>query len=112
MNEIARSWPAEAETLLDDLVDLRRAIHREPELGLQNPKTLAKIKDALAGLPLEFREGPSTTGLIAILRGPANGRTVLLRGDMGGPVGRGACRERGGTMVWISGAGVSLKKKK
>src|SRR3546814_18564214 len=47
MNEIARSWPAEAETLLDDLVDLRRAIHREPELGLQNPKTLAKIKDAL-----------------------------------------------------------------
>lgn len=82
MNEIARSWPAEAETLLDDLVDLRRAIHREPELGLQNPKTLAKIKEALAGLPLEFREGPSTTGLIAILRGPANGRTVLLRGDM------------------------------
>src|SRR3546814_14990984 len=87
MNAIARSWPAEAETLLDDLVDLRRAIHREPELGLQNPKTLAKIKDALAGLPLEFREGPSTTGLIAILRGGvagdgANARTVLLRGDM------------------------------
>ncbi len=76
------NWPAEAETLLPDLVDLRRAIHREPELGLQNPKTLAKIKQALAGLPLEFREGPSTTGLIAILRGPANGRTVLLRGDM------------------------------
>src|SRR3546814_20249208 len=49
MNEIARSWPAEAETLLDDLVDLRRAIHREPELGLQNPKTLAKIKDAQIG---------------------------------------------------------------
>src|SRR3546814_7434064 len=63
------------------MIDLRRALHREPELGLQNPKTLAKIKDALAGLPLEFREGPSTTGLIAILRGPANGRTVLLRGD-------------------------------
>ena len=82
MNEIARSWPAEAEALLGDLGDLRRAIHREPELGLQNPKTLAKIKEALTGLPLEFREGPSTTGLIAILRGPANGRTVLLRGDM------------------------------
>src|SRR3546814_18117727 len=82
MNEMTRSWPAEAETLLDDLVALRRAIHREPELGLQNPKTLAKIKDALAGLPFEFREGPSTTGLIAVLRGQANARTVLLRGDM------------------------------
>ena len=75
-------WRDDAESLLPDLVALRRDIHREPELGLQNPKTLAKIKAALAGLPLEFREGPSTTGLIAILRGPANGRTVLLRGDM------------------------------
>ncbi len=75
-------WRDDAESLLPDLVALRRDIHREPELGLQNPKTLAKIKAALAGLPLEFSEGPSTTGLIAILRGPANGRTVLLRGDM------------------------------
>ncbi|WP_298598805.1 M20 family metallopeptidase [uncultured Sphingorhabdus sp.] len=75
-------WRDDAESLLPDLVELRRAIHREPELGLQNPKTLAKIKAALAGLPLEFREGPSTTGLLAILRGPSNGRTVLLRGDM------------------------------
>lgn len=75
-------WHEDAERLLPDLVELRRAIHREPELGLQNPKTLAKIKAALAGLPLEFREGPSTTGLLAVLRGPSNGRTVLLRGDM------------------------------
>lgn len=76
------SWRSDAETILPDLVELRRAIHREPELGLQNPKTLAKIKDALAGLPLEYREGPSTTGLLAVLKGPSNGRTVLLRGDM------------------------------
>ncbi|PKP96742.1 MAG: amidohydrolase [Alphaproteobacteria bacterium HGW-Alphaproteobacteria-13] len=87
MNETARNWPAEAEALGDDLSRLRRAIHREPELGLHNPRTLAKIKDALAGLPLEYREGPSTTGLVATLRGGlagdgANGRTVLLRGDM------------------------------
>ena len=75
-------WRDDAESLLPDLVELRRAIHREPELGLQNPKTLAKIKAALAGLPLEYREGPSTTGLLAVLRGPSNGRTVLLRGDM------------------------------
>lgn len=74
-------WRDDADALLPELIDIRRSIHREPELGLQNPKTLAKIKAALAGLPLEYREGPSTTGLIAILHGPANGRTVLLRGD-------------------------------
>ncbi|MFI4976519.1 MAG: M20 family metallopeptidase [Caulobacterales bacterium] len=76
------AWTAAGEALLPDAIALRRAIHAEPELGLDLPKTTAKVKAALAGLPLEIREGPSTSGLIAILRGPANGRTVLLRGDM------------------------------
>ncbi len=75
-------WTAAGEALLADAVVLRRAIHAEPELGLDLPMTTAKVKAALEGLPLEIREGPSTSGVVAILRGPANGRTVLLRGDM------------------------------
>ena len=74
-------WPQEAVLLLPDLVKLRRAIHAEPEVGLRTPKTAAKILAALAGLPLEYREGPSTTGLVAALRGSKQGRTVVLRGD-------------------------------
>jgi hippurate hydrolase len=75
-------WTKVGEALLPDAIELRRAIHAEPELGLDLPKTTAKVKAALAGLPLEIREGPSTSGVVAILKGPANGRTVLLRGDM------------------------------
>ncbi len=75
-------WVEAGLALLPDMIALRRAIHEEPELGLMTPKTTAKAKAALAGLPLEIFEGPSTTGFIALLRGPANGRTVLLRGDM------------------------------
>ncbi|MDR3511995.1 MAG: M20 family metallopeptidase [Caulobacteraceae bacterium] len=75
-------WTDAGESLLADAIRLRRAIHEEPELGLHCPKTTAKIRAALDGLPLEIREGPSTTGLMAILRGSDNGRTVLLRGDM------------------------------
>ena len=75
-------WRAAGDAGLAAAIDLRRAIHAEPEVGLDLPKTTAKVKAALAGLPLEIREGPSTSGLVAILRGPANGRTVLLRGDM------------------------------
>jgi amidohydrolase len=75
-------WIDAGEALLADAIQLRRAIHQEPELGLHCPRTSAKIRAALAGLPLEIREGPSTSGLMAILRGSANGRTVLLRGDM------------------------------
>lgn len=75
-------WLEGARSLQADTIALRRAIHSEPELGLQTPKTLAKVQEALAGLPLSFRSGPSTTGLIAILEGARPGRTVLLRGDM------------------------------
>ena len=78
----AEAWKSAGEAGLGQAIELRRAIHAEPELGLDLPRTTAKVKAALAGLPLEFREGPSTSGVVAVLRGPANGRTVLLRGDM------------------------------
>ena len=75
-------WTDAGDSLLAEAIRLRRAIHEEPEIGLHLPKTAAKIRAELAGLPLEIREGPTTSGLMAILRGSANGRTVLLRGDM------------------------------
>jgi len=72
-----------ARRLSGDIVALRRAIHAEPELGLHTPKTRDKVRAALNHLPLEWREGPSTTGLVATLKGGAGaGRRVLLRGDM------------------------------
>jgi hippurate hydrolase len=75
-------WLVAAQAIHSETVALRRAIHREPELGLQTPRTLAKVRAALAGLPLAFKTGPSTTGLVAVLDGARPGRTVLLRGDM------------------------------
>jgi len=75
-------WLEAAQALQSDTVALRRAIHAEPELGLQTPKTMAKVREALAGLPLEWKTGRSTTGAVAVLRGARPGRTVLLRGDM------------------------------
>lgn len=71
-----------AQGLSDGIVALRRAIHAEPELGLHTPKTMAKVRAALADLPLSWREGPSTTGQVATLEGARPGRRVLLRGDM------------------------------
>jgi amidohydrolase len=81
MTHAFSDWPAAADAALPEMIALRRAIHAEPELGLSNPRTAEKIMAALAGLPLEIRTGPSTSGIIATLKGPANGRTVLLRGD-------------------------------
>jgi len=75
-------WNEAAAELLPDMIRMRRAIHAEPEIGLQNPLTTAKARAALEGLPLEIVEGGATTGFVATLRGPENGRTVLLRADM------------------------------
>ncbi|MGI4731775.1 MAG: M20 metallopeptidase family protein [Janthinobacterium lividum] len=75
-------WAAAGDEQLAAAIELRRAIHADPEIGLDCRRTTARIKAALAGLPLEWREGPSTSGAVAVLRGGGNGRTVLLRGDM------------------------------
>lgn len=72
----------EAREIADRITALRRAIHAEPELGLETPKTLAKVKAELADLPLEWSEGASCTGAIAVLNAGKQGRSVLLRGDM------------------------------
>ncbi len=80
---VSPSLLADAQALAPDIVALRRAIHAEPELGLHTPRTRDKVREALADLPLEWVEGPSTTGLVATLKGRAgDGPCVLLRGDM------------------------------
>ncbi|MFH8734495.1 M20 family metallopeptidase [Streptomyces sp. NPDC017964] len=65
-----------------DLVRLRRALHAEPELGLELPRTQDKVLAALDGLPLEVTTGNRLTSVTAVLRGARPGPTVLLRGDM------------------------------
>jgi len=72
----------DARGIAERITALRRAIHAEPELGLETPKTLAKVRAELADLPLEWREGPSCTGAVAVLNSGKAGRNVLLRGDM------------------------------
>ena len=71
-----------------ELVDLRRRLHRMPEIGLHLPDTQAEVLEALAGLDLEVTTGESLSSVVAVLRGraplPASGErpVVLLRGDM------------------------------
>ncbi|MDH6126409.1 M20 family metallopeptidase [Kitasatospora sp. GP82] len=72
-----------ARELHGELVELRRALHREPELGLHLPRTQEKVLAALDGLPLEISTGRSLSSVTAVLRGTGGpGGAVLLRGDM------------------------------
>ncbi|MDX6743608.1 M20 family metallopeptidase [Actinocorallia sp. A-T 12471] len=73
---------ADASALQDDLVALRRAIHAEPETGLDLPATQDKVLQALRGLPLEITTGRALSSVTAVLHGSRPGPTVLLRADM------------------------------
>lgn len=73
---------AEATDLLCDAVELRRAIHTEPELGLDLPLTQARVLDALADLNLDVTVGSSVSSVVATMVGDAEGPTILLRADM------------------------------
>ncbi|GAA3604858.1 M20 family metallopeptidase [Kineosporia mesophila] len=70
--------------LLGELVALRRELHADPEVGLELPRTQARVVDALDGLGLEITLGVRSTSVVAVLRGAEPGPTVLLRGDMDG----------------------------
>jgi amidohydrolase len=71
-----------AERELDRAVALRRRLHREPELGLELPRTQAAVLEELDGLDLEVSVGERTTSVTAVLSGTKPGPTTLLRGDM------------------------------
>lgn len=73
---------ADARALLDDVIALRRRIHRHPEIGLTLPRTQAAVLEALDGLGLDVRTGQRTTSVLARLRGARPGPTILLRADM------------------------------
>jgi len=72
----------DAAQMSGDLAGLRRAIHAEPEIGRDLPRTQEKVLAALDGLPLEITRGRSLSSVTAVLRGGRPGGTVLLRGDM------------------------------
>src|SRR3954465_282421 len=66
----------------DRTIDLRRWLHRQPEIGLHLPRTQATVLDALTGLPIEVTTGKSTSSVVGVLRGARPGPTYLLRADM------------------------------
>lgn len=69
-----------AEDIHSELVDIRRDLHKNPELGFDLFRTSQKVKDFLSKEGIEFYE-VAGTGICAIIRGSGE-KTVALRSDM------------------------------
>ena len=70
-----------ARALQTRLVQMRRHIHMQPELGFQEMQTSQYVSDQLTALGIEHQRGVAKTGIVATL-GDGNGPTVALRADM------------------------------
>ena len=69
-----------AENIHSELVEIRRDLHENPELGFDLVRTSQKVKDFLSKEGIEFYE-VAQTGICAIIRGKGT-NTVALRADM------------------------------
>lgn len=66
----------------DWLVDLRRDLHRIPELGYREEKTSAKICQVLDQLGVPYQSAIGKTGVVARLKADKAGPLVAYRADM------------------------------
>ena len=67
----------------EQLVELRRAIHREPELAFQEEQTATRLETALHALGVSDTRRVAKTGVIARVRGTdPKARVIAIRGDI------------------------------
>ena len=65
--------------LREELILLRRQLHRIPEVGFAEIQTARLVAEYLKNLELETQTGVGGTGVVALLRGARPGPTVALR---------------------------------
>lgn len=73
---------ADARSALPDIVEVRRRIHRRPELALQLPETQAIISNELEKLGLDPQPGRRVTSVTAVIGADRTGPATVLRADM------------------------------
>lgn len=66
----------------EDLIRMRRDLHKIPELGASLPKTKRYIMDKLEEFKIPFTENKGDDGLVALIKGAFEGDVIALRSDM------------------------------
>lgn len=77
----AKTILKEAELLQSELTNIRRDLHRHPEVGFDLPYTKSLVIEKLKEMGYEPEE-LGKSGVVAVAGGMKEGKTILLRADM------------------------------
>ena len=64
------------------VIKMRREFHMYPETGFNETRTSARVLEELTGMGYECTTGIGVTGIMAVLIGNKDGKTIGLRADM------------------------------
>jgi amidohydrolase len=71
-----------ANQIKEEFVKYRRDFHKHPELGMEELRTSEIVANFLESLGIEVTRNVANTGVVGLLRGKKEGKTVGLRADM------------------------------
>lgn len=76
------SFIEKAFEIKEKTIEVRRRIHRYPELGFEEYRTSALVIEKLKSLGLDVETGIAGTGVVGLLKGKSESPVLLLRFDM------------------------------
>ena len=72
----------EIERIKSDIIEIRRDIHKHPEVGFEVYRTASLVADRLKQMGMEVKEKVGKSGIVGTLYGGFPGPTIALRADM------------------------------
>lgn len=72
----------EIKSIQEDIISWRRELHQIPETGHDIPITAEYIKKKLDEMGIEFRDKVGGLGIVALIKGVNDGKTIVMRADM------------------------------
>ena len=73
---------SEVKDIAEEIIAIRRDIHKHPELGFEVHRTAGLVSNHLKKLGFNVSDGIGKTGVVGDLIGDGNGPTIGLRADM------------------------------
>jgi hippurate hydrolase len=73
---------SDVDDLIGALVDFRRDLHANPEIGFKEHRTSERIASLLGEAEIDVHRGIGGTGVVGVLKSGSSGRTMGLRADM------------------------------